>query len=422
MSALDKAKTCLVCCLILLIPLFFSACEKSTEPDETLSLCLSETEWLAPDSGGTSALILVTSSDSTTVINWSINIDSSWLSVEPDSGVTPGSFAITIDSNMSGEERAAAVSVIADELQDSIKILDVAQPTMRGVFNIGSYDTPEEAMSVYVSDGFAYVADAYSGLQIIDVSNPTNPLLIGNFDTPGYASHVFVSGNYAFIADGYSGLQIIDISDKSNPMLAGYYDTQGYTRAIFISDTIAYAADEEQGLQIINIANHSHPSLIASYNASMAIDIIVRDHHAYLAIMFHGLLIIDISNPSEPFLSGSINDYGCLDLFVHGEYASIVGFNSGMNLIDIANPSNPLRISQYITMTFANSIFVSGKYAYISEFGEYPALLILDISDPYTPAFKDIIELPGAPWEVYVFDDYIFVATYYGLHIMKFIP
>ncbi len=34
---------------------------------------------------------------------------------------------------------------------------------------------------------------------------------------------VAISGNYAYIADGYSGLVIINIEDPANPTLAGTY-------------------------------------------------------------------------------------------------------------------------------------------------------------------------------------------------------
>ncbi|MFN6036363.1 MAG: hypothetical protein ACK48B_20510, partial [Dolichospermum sp.] len=47
----------------------------------------------------------------------------------------------------------------------------------------------------------AYVADGFSGLQIIDISNPTTPTLKGNYDTSGFAFGVQVVGNYAYVGD-----------------------------------------------------------------------------------------------------------------------------------------------------------------------------------------------------------------------------
>ena len=61
------------------------------------------------------------------------------------------------------------------------------------------------------------MADYYSGLSMIDISDPTNPTLLENYDTPGIALGVTVSGNNAFVADYGSGLQIINISGPTIP-------------------------------------------------------------------------------------------------------------------------------------------------------------------------------------------------------------
>lgn len=76
---------------------------------------------------------------------------------------------------------------------------------------LGSYYAPGAASGVYVSAGRAYVADGLSGLQIIDVTNPTVPTLLGSYDTPDFAIDVYVSGSTAYVADRGSGLQIIDV-------------------------------------------------------------------------------------------------------------------------------------------------------------------------------------------------------------------
>ncbi|NCR87747.1 MAG: endo-1,3-1,4-beta-glycanase ExsH, partial [Microcystis aeruginosa K13-05] len=54
-------------------------------------------------------------------------------------------------------------------------------------------------------------------MQIIDISNPTNPTLKGNYDTSDYANGVQIVGNYAYVADGIGGLNIIDVSEFTNP-------------------------------------------------------------------------------------------------------------------------------------------------------------------------------------------------------------
>ena len=66
----------------------------------------------------------------------------------------------------------------------------------------------------------AFVADGNSGMQIIDVSNPSISKLISSIKTSGYSSDIALSpsGTIAYVAAGESGLQVIDISDVSNPV------------------------------------------------------------------------------------------------------------------------------------------------------------------------------------------------------------
>ena len=52
-----------------------------------------------------------------------------------------------------------------------------------------------------VSGDYAYVAAYGSGLQVIDISDPTAPSYAGSYDTPGIAYGVAISGNYAYVAD-----------------------------------------------------------------------------------------------------------------------------------------------------------------------------------------------------------------------------
>ena len=86
-----------------------------------------------------------------------------------------------------------------------------------GPFLAGACNTPDSARDIHVSGDYAFVADYESGLQVIDITDPTNPTLAGDYDTPGYAWGVYVSGDYAFVADGYySGLQLIDIRDRKS--------------------------------------------------------------------------------------------------------------------------------------------------------------------------------------------------------------
>jgi hypothetical protein len=70
-------------------------------------------------------------------------------------------------------------------------------------FEIGSYYTSGSARKIAVLEGYAYIADSYDGLEILDVSDPSVPTLAGFYNTLGIANGIAVRGNFAFVADWY---------------------------------------------------------------------------------------------------------------------------------------------------------------------------------------------------------------------------
>jgi hypothetical protein len=167
---------------------------------------------------------------------------------------------------------ANAVTVVGNyayavgDTLDIIDITDRAKPFVKGSYKISN------GQGVQVVGRYAYVADDSSGLQIIDISNPTTPTIKGNYDTSGNAWGVQVVGNYAYIADSGSGLQIIDISNPTTPTLKGNYDTSGNAEGVQVVGEYAYVADNEGGLKIINVSEFTNqaPTSITLSNSTVA--------------------------------------------------------------------------------------------------------------------------------------------------------
>ena len=98
---------------------------------------------------------------------------------------------------------------------------------------------------------YAYVADTYDGLRVIDVSNPAAPFQVGSYDTPGLAQGVAVAGSYAYVADGDAGLRVIYVSTPAAPFEVGSYDTPGYAWGVAVAGAYAYVADWDAGLEVL---------------------------------------------------------------------------------------------------------------------------------------------------------------------------
>ncbi len=105
-----------------------------------------------------------------------------------------------------------------------------------------------------VVDNYVYIANTGYGLQIVDVSEPNNPIIVGTYDTPNSAQSVEIEGNYAYIADTF-GVQVVDISDPANPKGVNHYSPLRQARDVAIVDGYLYVTDAE-GLLIFEKPHH----------------------------------------------------------------------------------------------------------------------------------------------------------------------
>ena len=162
-------------------------------------------------------------------------------------------------------------------------VLDVADPAKPVV--VGQTGVlPGVVQDVAVAGDYAYVAAAYSGLRIVNVSNPAAPTEAGYCDTPGTAYGVAVAGNYAYVAD-YSGLRIVNVSNPVAPTEAGYYDAPGNAVDVAVAGNYAYVAGGSFGLRIVNVANPAAPTQVGYYYFALGytLGVAVAGNHAVVS-------------------------------------------------------------------------------------------------------------------------------------------
>ncbi len=283
-----------------------------------------------------------------------------------------------------------------------------------------AYDTPNYASGAAVNGNYAYITNDSQGLQIVDISDPTAPILTGSYDAQGYAAHgVAVSGTYAYIAGGGLGLQVINVSDPANPSLAGSYDTTGYAKDVVVSGNYAYLADNWSGLQIVDISDPANPVLTATYNTPRTANgVAVDGNYVYVADEFSGLLIVNVSDPANPVLAGTHDTPASANsVAVDGNYAYVADNYSGLQIVDISDPANPVLTGTHDTPDDAMGVAVAGNYVYVAA--RTSGLQMVNISDPANPSLADAYDTPDYAVDVVVVGKYVYVVDdSYGLRIV----
>ncbi|HAB14966.1 MAG TPA: hypothetical protein PLX89_23160 [Verrucomicrobiota bacterium] len=269
-------------------------------------------------------------------------------------------------------------------------------------------------------DGGKYVG---SGIQIIDVSNAANPRRVGEYLTYGSASDVQVVGIYAYVTtsgiwngekyDG-SGLQIIDVSNPANPVREGSVELNGDTIGVGVAGVevvgrYAYLAFRESGVVIIDVNDPAKPVRVGAYDTDgRAMAVRVSGKYAYVADGASGLVVLDVSNPVNPVRVGGYRTYGySLDVDVVRNYVYVAEGDGGLEAIDVSDPAAPVRTSQLNTFIAGSRVKVSGSYAYLSgKFG----LQVIDVSNPAEPLSAGVYDAGGYAHAAQVVGNIAYVA------------
>jgi hypothetical protein len=290
--------------------------------------------------------------------------------------------ACTITINAAGRTVTAAGSV------------QTFQPTRLSQIAIPGY-----ANNVDVSGAYAYVAAGSTGLQVVNVSNPSSPSIVSSRDTAGNANDVRVVGGFAYIADGTNGLVIVNVANPLAPSIVGTVDTPGEAVDVFVAGNFAYIADSASGLSIANITNPTAPILVSTTaTGGIALGVAVRQNLAVVVSdNTNTLRTFDITNPSSPVAQGSLTLAGSLkDVSINGDIAAVAAFTGGTHFVDLTNPASPIRrggLSGQAPSGFVpRDVEFGGSFAVYAEQLFPNAVPFVDYSDLANPALRGVID------------------------------
>ena len=440
---------------------------------DTLLVTITDSDGGVTDTGNTASVAEVTSAtpDGTYDIGDMIDVrisftESVWLeryAIEDDRSDATGSGTFDIldypISVTTIEIGGAIYALVAANVDDGIQIIDITDPANPAAVSsvtdgAGGFDTLDGASSVDTTtiggSHYALVAaDTDDGVQIIDITDPANPVAVssvtdgaGGFDTLDGASSVDTTtiggSHYALVAaDTDDGVQIIDITDPANPVAvssvtdgAGGFDmldgaSSVDTTTIGGSHYALVAADTDDGVQIIDITDPANPAAVSSVtdgaggfdtlNGASSVDTatIGNRHYALVAAFFDdGVQIIDITDPANPVAASKAVDgrlgfntlgwpkFVTTETVGDSHYALVSAVDDkGIQIINITNPAEPEAVSSAVyygngkggifyrldgpggTTTF----HIGGStYALVTS-NFYDAIQVLDVTDPANP-------------------------------------
>jgi hypothetical protein len=295
---------------------------------------------------------------------------------------------------------------------------------------------------------YAYVAAHNSGLQILDISDPTRPTSIGGKEIWSSGS-VYVAGNHAYIGAWY-GLNILDVSNPVEPAMKGNYRlTNDGVSDVHVLDGYAYSSIEPAShhvpsfISIIDVRDPTNPDTvgdrIGGYRIGGYGEDDIRDIYGfhvkgnYLYILAHAyvdgkakaLHIVDVQDRANPSLVSNITMTSAAhehqsDIQVVGSYAYVAG--SSLQVVNISDPTNPTLVAGIETPgDDAGGIDVVDGYAYITS--RETGLQVVNVQDPTAPFLAATYDISGTAVSVHVVGEYAYVANKSaGLQILRVTP
>jgi choice-of-anchor B domain-containing protein len=176
------------------------------------------------------------------------------------------------------------------------------------------------------------------GVHIMDVSDPGNPVQTGLY-APGYYIHdSHIRGNLLFAAAFYNKeLDIVDISDKTNPTLVGkvtYGGTNTHSSSSTEDGKYLVVADESDGYpaRIFNIEDIGNPVEVAQFTAneeSLVHNPYIKGGLCFVSHNTEGLRVLDIADPTLPVEVGYYDTWDGPSGGFHGLWSACPYFPSG---------------------------------------------------------------------------------------------
>jgi len=327
---------------------------------------------------------------------------------------------------------------------------------------VGGTFTVDASWGIYQEGDSVYVADGYSGIHLIDISDPTNLRIRNTYDRlEGEAHSIDVAGDSIYVALGSEGYAIVNkrfilqsapspTKDSGDPLLSGsppgdsrifdyidpsrdiltQQDLEPFTFDLEVAkDSLLVLADWDS-LKIVKVKSSIFQQLRTVYDGREtpggAIDLDIIGNNIYVSNYNSGLEIVYFWDCDS--LIGSCETPGQSYGFdISGDYLYMADSDEGLQVIDISNPRSPVIVGSFDTPGYAVNVTVSGDYAYVADWEH--GITVVDVSNPATPvqAGTSPVETGFSavnwPWDVIVSGDYAFVAAHSsGVRVLQIFP
>jgi hypothetical protein len=275
-----------------------------------------------------------------------------------------------------------------------VDVADPSRPILRG-----GIDTPGMALDVALTGGIAYVADGVAGgLRLFDVTDMDAPRPLGRIDTPGDARAVSVRDGFAFVADGQLGLFVVDVSDPNRPLPGASVPSGIHVAALALTGEVAVVADPAFGLRWLSIADPHNVTEVGALHLTNPPQMVVALGDRAYAITATGdrksteLVVVDFPDPRAPRIFETFNTIPSAGLALTGDRLLVANFDANAAIVTVRLAVQPSK-SQLETWSLPSTVksFPSATGPHLVGLRSQFYMWSVDLTDPARPAHPNLV-------------------------------
>ncbi len=310
-------------------------------------------------------------------------------------------------------------TLLATDVSDGgMYVLDTGHPAQLN--RVGAYRAPGVALDVAVAGGYAYVAAGQEGdITIVDHTDPAGLVGVGFQRTPGITSAVHVSHNRLFAFGADARLEMLDISNPVQPIELGAYTLMKNGRIVAMQSGLSFVVDEIGALHVFDTALTSVPAEVGLFALPGRIqDAVVSRSALLVARGLHGATVLNHAGnaesapPTPVVVSGNAQ-------FVEaaGEVGYVLTNDGQLSILNLADQDGADFLGKLALDTTPRALLVHDRHVFVAA-GE-DGVFIIDVADPTRPAIVAVYDTPGVAMNLEIAGEKLLVAdSYAGLLVL----
>ena len=282
-----------------------------------------------------------------------------------------------------------------------------------------------ELLDIFIKDDLAFIPAGLGGLNILDISNPTDPQVLSTYHAIGCdygRMYAWVANErYAFGAGRDCGIYVLDVSNPASPRFITKYSDPGQSELRYehveLQENYLYLSRHQGGVEIVEIMAPTileKKSVLETENAWMSL---AQDSLLFVADGAAGIKIYDVRHKSTPLLLSALQTSGTAkDLALYGKHLFVAVGAAGVDMIDISDLGFPVLRDNFYTGGYASRVSASEGHVAVSDWEDVEIL-------SYTNRQMDRVGYKnsgGRVMAIAMVDDIIFSAEWEKLTTYKF--